>query len=460
MKQPNFNYYTLRPQQVLNRFEFTTLSDLYEFACKNQVTNIFLLYDGNGTVNKFGILHNNALFEHDTTGFKTLEDYYKAREQHFPDAVIFYKALTAGYSKYEDYRLVEEAGIADKEIFNQVKQLGFIEGFSDYCDLIKSNEIPAEPESFKNPFELYNYAMKHGFKDYQNLKKAVTKGFVDESTFTIAKEKGFELFADYKEALEKDFRSLQELELARTNNVRNRNDFMRFIDLENVNCGGCSHDKKVLLALISKLEQGKKISINKLYDLFEQAVNAYRYSDDMTMPLWFTQQLNDKELFTAFLNKSEEIKKFGVYDNDGEFFQVNFLQERKIVIDGSNVAHNSNGNGGSRPYVKNIVSMIEHLRSKGFTEIVVINDASLKRKLADPEKLEALKEIADCLEAPKENPADIFIIQYVKRYNCLLVSNDTFREWKIQDPWVAENIDFYRLAFMINNEDILMPDLK
>jgi len=41
-----------------------------------------------------------------------------------------------------------------------------------------------------------------------------------------------------------------------------------------------------------------------------------------------------------------------------------------------------------------------------------------------------------------------------------MVSNDNFREWKIQDPWAAENVDFYRLSFIIKGNEVLMPDLK
>jgi len=44
--------------------------------------------------------------------------------------------------------------------------------------------------------------------------------------------------------------------------------------------------------------------------------------------------------------------------------------------------------------------------------------------------------------------------------HCLLLSNDTFQEWKAHDPWVAENIDFYRLSFLINQDSVLLPDVK
>ena len=63
-------------------------------------------------------------------------------------------------------------------------------------------------------------------------------------------------------------------------------------------------------------------------------------------------------------------------------------------------------------------------------------------------------------DKPAEKAADIFIIEYVKQNHCLLVSNDTYREWKNHDPWVAQNIDFYRLTFMINDGLVILPDFE
>ena len=123
------------------------------------------------------------------------------------------------------------------------------------------------------------------------------------------------------------------------------------------------------------------------------------------------------------------------------------------------MAHNSKGNGQSKAYVGNMIRLVEELKKRGFTEITIISDASLKHKLADGERLNKLKEMVEYTVAPAENPADIFIIQYVKRHRCLLVSNDTFHEWKIKDPWTAENVDYYRISFMINNDGVLLPDL-
>ncbi|QQS31519.1 MAG: hypothetical protein IPM47_18015 [Sphingobacteriales bacterium] len=46
-----------------------------------------------------------------------------------------------------------------------------------------------------------------------------------------------------------------------------------------------------------------------------------------------------------------------------------------------------------------------------------------------------------------------------KKEHCLLISNDVFRDWKLLDPWIALNIDYYRISFMIKEDTVLLPDL-
>jgi hypothetical protein len=41
-----------------------------------------------------------------------------------------------------------------------------------------------------------------------------------------------------------------------------------------------------------------------------------------------------------------------------------------------------------------------------------------------------------------------------------MVSNDQFREWKALDPWIEDNIDYYRLTFRITDSLVLLPELE
>jgi len=52
-------------------------------------------------------------------------------------------------------------------------------------------------------------------------------------------------------------------------------------------------------------------------------------------------------------------------------------------------------------------------------------------------------------QSPARTSADNFIIKYAKEKNAIIISNDTFSDWKEKDAWVKLNIDKYRIPFMI-----------
>jgi hypothetical protein len=123
------------------------------------------------------------------------------------------------------------------------------------------------------------------------------------------------------------------------------------------------------------------------------------------------------------------------------------------------VAHGSPGKHREKPTVRNMLLMVDFLKAKGFTDITVFSDAALRHRLEETELLKDIKAQCTYRETPAETAADLFLIAFVKRHHCLIVSNDTFREWKMQDSWVAENMDYYRLSFLIKGAEVLMPDL-
>jgi hypothetical protein len=80
--------------------------------------------------------------------------------------------------------------------------------------------------------------------------------------------------------------------------------------------------------------------------------------------------------------------------------------------------------------------------------------------LGDGERIKELGQLAKYEIAPAATSADTFLISHVKSRHCLLLSNDTFKQYKVSDSWTATNIDYYRLTFMITNGEVFMPDLK
>ena len=438
---------------------FLSLDAMDEFVRYTSFTNvhtIFLLTEKEHRY--FACLHQGSLIGHSTEGFETLEEYQQAKQNGFSEASDFYEARKEGYSSFKDYQLVKEAGISDPRIFEKIKSQDYITGFEDYKAL--EDKPPRIPE-FLNAYQLYKYASEQSFSNYAHFKGALQKGFTDAPAYIAATEKGFVNAADYEDAKGRGFVFSSDYNKAKEHDIRDIDELKLFLDLEFLNGQDLEHhDKRVLLGVLSQLPQNKKVSINRLNELFQQVLAQYKDKDNGGVRPWFKMSLNTLEELTAFLISHDMVKKFGTYDTEGEYFETRHLNERKVVIDGSNVAHNSQGNQKSQPSVENLIKLVKELKQKGFNEIRVIADASLKHRLIDKEKLTELAELCEYVTAPAESPADVYLISLVKHHRCLLVTNDVFREWKVRDSWVASNIDYYKLSFMIDGDRVIMPDLE
>ncbi len=452
----NHHYFSAKILQASTIIEVNNILQFCSYLDANHIKHIFLLQD----TAHFAILNQQALLQIPNEGYKTIEDYREAERNNFPSASVYYDAHEAGYTNYEDYQLVLEAGISDREQFNIMKKQGFLAGFKEFKKLHEEDAFSdLELPVFKHPFDLYSFADKNNFDDYPSFFTAISNGFINAGNYELALEKGFTNGREYHDALLNGFIYYADYKIAVEANIKTFAELKRKCDLE-LASKELPHDQILLLSLLSKLEQGKKISINKLNISLENAIDEYKYEDTREIPHWFKQSFERPVNIAPFLQTNTEVKKFGDYDSEGEFFEVKPLKDRTVVIDGSNVAHNSKKGNDEKPLVANMIAMVKHLKSKGFTDILIIADASLSHKLADKEKLGELEKEAVYKIAPAQTCADLFMISYIKAKHCLLVSNDVFRQHKVTDAWTAENIDFYRLAFMITNDEVFMPDLK
>ncbi len=454
----HYNYFNLKSFTSDLMLEFESLKELIRYFESQNVKTVYRVRKSETEVDGFGMPSKGGFFYHGSMGFRSLEDFNSSQKHGFPDAETFYLAQRAGYRHFDDYSLACTNGITEKSDFDELVSGGFREGFADYEEARKKGEWKWIPDGIRNPAELFTHAKTNGFTTYTDMATACSLGFQTMAEYDIAIEKGFANAADYAEGKEKDFDTGEELAFARKHNLRNRDDAKKFLNLEEAGEEGLAHDAKVLLILLSKLPQAKKVSINKLADKFFEEMEAMKDADTGTLPAWFTLQLQEgKPALVNFLKK-DAVKNYGLYDTDGEFFETVSLQSRKLVIDGSNVAFATKKATEKKPKVANLLLVVEALKKKGIHDITVIADASLRHRLLDKDELPRLEELCTYLEAPAEKSADVFIIQMVKREHCLLMSNDTFREWKVADPWIAENIDYYRVAFLIEGTNVILPD--
>lgn len=453
MSEDRFKYFSVKILHSELLLEFVLLEDFVRFLQTHRISTIFKLLNETNEVSHFAVSYKGGLMRQDSEGFENIEDYLVSRRENFPTSESFYISKKLGYKNYQEYKIALESGIENIEDFILMKSKGFIEGYAEW------NKNKSFEPVFANPFELLRFALENNFENYTELKSGFEKGFKNGGIFRIATAKGFSNFADYAEAEKFGVQSFNELNKIRSNNIRDINDYHNYLDLELIKTEDTTHDQRVLQIILSKLPDGRKVSINKLIEYYTKELENYIYPDTGEMPKWFTLGFDGKESIVKFLTFNNAVKKYGHYDNDGEYFETKVIQSRTVIIDGSNVAFNSISKKEAKAKIENVILVVNELKKRGFTAITVIADASLRYRIEDKDRLQELKKLVNFIEAPAENQADIFILQLVKKEHCLLISNDVFRDWKLLDPWIALNIDYYRISFMIKEDTVLLPDL-
>lgn len=118
-------------------------------------------------------------------------------------------------------------------------------------------------------------------------------------------------------------------------------------------------------------------------------------------------------------------------------------RKEPVVVDGANVAYEEKTPSG-KPKVGNIVAMRRALEAERLEPIVVI-DASLKYEIDDPEQLEAMIESQAVRQVPARTDADFFILEIAEECGARIVTNDQYKDYQEQRPWISER----RLPYMI-----------
>jgi hypothetical protein len=115
---------------------------------------------------------------------------------------------------------------------------------------------------------------------------------------------------------------------------------------------------------------------------------------------------------------------------------------KRALVDGSNVAHSSEG---GRALVDNILLICEKLEEEGLEPIVVV-DAALRHQIDDEEKYEELVEKGEIHQAPAGTDADYFILSFARELGTAIVSNDRFKQHREAFPEARERVIRYMIV--------------
>jgi hypothetical protein len=120
---------------------------------------------------------------------------------------------------------------------------------------------------------------------------------------------------------------------------------------------------------------------------------------------------------------------------------------RTVIVDGSNVAHSSEG---EKARLDNILTIRNHLRDDGY-EPIIVADAALRHQIDDEPGFEQMVETGEIKQAPAGTDADYFILSFARELDANIVSNDRFKDRMQAFPEVRERV----IRYMIINGEVV-----
>ncbi|MHB8261242.1 MAG: NYN domain-containing protein [Bacteroidia bacterium] len=454
-----------------NGFACIDASDVIGLAHLAETHNIKFVFR-KGAINKesapeeFFFPVGNVVYKIKANGFINLEDFYRAVEKKFPSAEEYYEAKTKGFDHYEEFKHGKSAGEGGKETFDEAKAAGFVKGYDAFekkYNKYKTNKhTKTIAEDLDSPLKLYEYAGHKGFKSYVDFEKAYDEGYPDAATYNEAISKAFETSDDFFDAAEKGFDTPAEYKDAKEKYINTKKEYDDYRYLKSGNILNVGFDEYQLLQLLKVMENGKKLKLTELRELLITEQLPYKRSfsgsEVKVLPLWYVQKINSEDALHTFLCNSPDVKKFGTYNFKEKTYETLRMNRTKVCVDASNVAHNS-VNSKTVIY-KNIRLLIQELMLWKFTDITVVADATLRHKAKDTQELERIKKLAKFYEAPSHTSADKFLLEFVHQDKCIIVTNDTFKEWKAKDFWVQKNIEQMRVSFVIAEDKVMLYGIE
>ena len=122
-------------------------------------------------------------------------------------------------------------------------------------------------------------------------------------------------------------------------------------------------------------------------------------------------------------------------------------QNRTVIVDGSNVAHSSEG---EEALLSNIDLVARKLVEEGFDPVVLV-DAALRHQIDDQRRFEQMVEDGIIRQAPAGTDADYFILSFARELDADIVSNDRYRDQINVFPEARDRI----IRYMIVNGEVV-----
>jgi len=360
-------------------------------------------------------------------------------------------------NKYPNSRKASHTEIIQRKQLNHNPIVSRVENGTEEFSIIKYFHTP----NLKNDNDIYRLNINHAkFSDFDEMLNSIQAGFETKEEYMSFKESGFESKEELTTAKKKKFENAEDYHRASELGIIDFERYQIYLDIESeAKALKFKYPEEVLLkdtlSEPSYSNTNTPYPIDSIFSSWVTKTNQFYTRNIGIIPRNMKFFKQDKNYISIILDN--EFVKEKYYSNK-QSNQLFFRQHKKIsndsiIIDGSNVAWvNQSSNEGGVPSTSNIIMLLTQLKTEySFKEVITIVDAALIHQVEDSDKLQELITKKSVIVAPASSDADDFLIQEVKAHKALLITNDTFKDWKEKDSWINENIDFFRIPFMIIN---------
>ncbi len=457
------------------------LKDIKEFLrfSRRCGTGFVCVYEGEENKSgKFFITVNGVIYWIPNQGYKSLYDLFVGTEKGFKFGEDYYNYVELGFSSPKEYFEFKESGFNDKFDYLNAKKLGFIGGLKKleeeglaYDDLLSECKyiVCYTKEGYKDEYricsdaELYYYAIEEGFKDFEEFSNALLLEFGNAEAYRDALNNGFQTADKYYEGLEGGFKNIEEYKKAKELGIYSKQSYDLYLKLKEImkEYGLSTFEEALLYDILFNIPIGDKITVDELWDklkndnrikltpkekLIIEHNNLYK-KDKITdyTQKWFSKRFNNIGELKKYLIHDDFMSSILKYDiNKGIFEKTpsTIFSKRYVVIDGINIAKNIDNEVNDGDILKYMTSVRNVIKELGFEKIIVMDKSKSSSNKYDDVNIK---------EVNSKDEAYQLIINYVKGLGALVITNETFEEWKQNDSWVAQNIHKYIVNYTIKD---------
>ncbi|XRO74677.1 NYN domain-containing protein [Methanocaldococcus sp. 28A] len=420
----------------------------------------------------FFFVDNGVIFYIPTHGFKSLSDFIEAKSLGL-SAEEYYEYLEFG--NLDEYKKYKTSGFRNIEDYKKAKELGFINGLKKLVEENIAKKVDdkyiieylnygiLEEQTFSNDAELYYFALEKGFKNFDELVKALKAGFGDINEYQDALKRGFKDAYEYNDALSKGFNDAEEYKIAKAVGVLSKKELEEYKELKRIceNFGLETFEEGYLLKILMDMNIDETINLKDLYNKLKEKEKLMKIKKDMlnkivnnSVPLWYSTRFITIDDLEEYLENSEIVSFLGEYIKEEKIFRRIYPPKpsrRIVIIDALSVLGNIHNLSS-----KSIENLIKKIKNAGFKYIIVVIDMETYYKIKGKDIWNYLVNECNIKRVKSKDEAYDFIIDYIKNFGALVISNTSFKDYIMKNPKYPpyKEIKDYIIPFTIEDGEI------